>query len=258
MRKLNLIKLIVLIVIIGNSTGCSANQSKEESNKNIIESMETIEKMEGLKENKGVNYSIVLLTVQDDEKYNRYRKATEKLMNKAGGHIEREFDVMGQKGNIENFEAPNRIVVIYWDKPDAHEELMSNEKYKKESKLLKQSANNIRVIKGTSEMFQSSDSDENGRMYLMKISYYKENTEGRSEMLQKIGPQLAPYGFYTERMIMANDAKGIDTPNEVTIHFHDFAHQNTELQKDESVKSAIGEYNSKYLTHFVYLPLKLK
>jgi len=135
---------------------------------------------------------------------------------------------------------------------------MGNKKYKKESESLKQSANNIRVIKGTSEMFQSSDSDESGRMYLMKISYYKENTEGRIDMLQKIGPKLAPYGFYTERMIMTNEAKGIDIPNEVTIHFHDFAHQNAELQKDESVKSAIGEYNKKYLTPFVYLPLKLR
>ncbi len=246
-------------MIVGISTGCNANQSKKESNKDIIESTTTMKmKMEKLKENKGVNYSIVFLTIQDNEKYNRYRKATEKLMKKAGGHIEREFDVMGQKGNIADFEAPNRIVTIYWDTPNGHEQLMNNVKYKKKSELLKSSVSNIRVVKGTSEMFQTSDSDESGRMYLMKISYYKENTEGRIAMLQKIGPKLAPYGFYTERMIMSNEAKGIDIPNEVTIHFHDFVHQNAELQKDESVTSAIGEYNDKYLTHFVYLPLKLK
>ncbi|WP_142783761.1 DUF1330 domain-containing protein [Changchengzhania lutea] len=258
MKKLRMTKLILFTMIVSVSNGCSANQSKKENNNNTIESTAKTMKMEKLKENKGVNYSIVLLTIQDNEKYNRYRKATEKVMKKAGGHIERDFDVMGQKGNIENFEAPNRVVVIYWDTPNGHEQLMNNEKYKKESELLKSSTSNIRVIKGTSEMFQSSDSDENGRMYLMKISYYKENTAGRIEMLQKIGPKLAPYGFYTERMIMANEAKGIDIPNEVTIHFHDFSYQNEELQKDESVKSAIGEYNNKYLTHFVYLPLKLR
>ena len=258
MRKLELTKMIVFTMIIGASIGCSANQSKEESNKDVIESTATTMKMEKLKENKGVNYSIVLLTIKDAEKYNHYRKATEKLMKMAGGHIEREFDVMGQKGNIVDFEVPNRLVVIYWDTPDGHEQLMNNEKYKKESELLKSSVSNIRVVKGISEMFQTSDSNESGRMYLMKISYYKENTEGRIDMLQKIGSKLAPYGFYTERMIMADEAKGIDVPSEVTIHFHDFAHQNAELQKDESVTSAIGEYNDKYLTHFVYLPLKLR
>lgn len=258
MEKLSLTKLIILAMMVCTSAGCSANQSKKESNKDIIESTATTMKMEKLKENKGVNYSIVFLTIQDNEKYNRYRKATEKLMKKAGGHIEREFDVMGQKGNIADFEAPNRLIVIYWDTPNGHEQLMNNKKYKKESELLKSSVSNIRVVKGTSEMLQTSDSEESGRMYLMKISYYKENTDGRIDMLQKIGPKLAPYGFYTERMIMVNEAKGIDVPNEVTIHFHDFAHQNAELQKDESVTSAIGEYNEKYLTNFVYLPLKLR
>lgn len=69
---------------------------------------------------------------------------------------------------------------------------------------------------------------------------------------------MAPYGFYTERMIMVNESVGFEKPDEFTIHFHDFASQNEQLQKDNSVTGVIGQYNDKYLTQFVYLPLKLR
>lgn len=77
-------------------------------------------------------------------------------------------------------------------------------------------------------------------------------------MLNEIGPKLMPYGFYTERMIMVNEAIGFEKPDEFTIHFHDFAAQNEVLQKDEAVGTATGKYNTKYLTQFVYMPLKLR
>jgi len=211
-----------------------------------------------IEENKGKAYSIIMLNISNEEGYNQYRKKSEKLLQKAGGYIEREFDVMGQKGNISDFEAPNRIIVISWDSPNGHQNLMGNSKYFKISELLKSSTTNIRVVKGTSEMFQSSTSDEKGRMYLIKMSYYKKNTQGRLDMLNEIGPKLAPYGFYTERMIMVNESVGFEKPDEFTIHFHDYASQNTELQKDTSITSAIGAYNQKYLTDFMYLPLKLR
>ncbi len=165
---------------------------------------------------------------------------------------------MGQKGNISGFEAPNRIVVVKWDSETGHQHVMDNPKYKDISKLLKASTSNIRVVKGTSEMFQSSKSDEDGRMYLIKMSYYKSNIQGRLDMLGDIGTKLAPYGFYTERMIMVNESIGFEKPDEFTIHFHDFVSQNVKLQNDAIAMKAIGEYNEKYLTQFVYLPLKLR
>jgi len=211
-----------------------------------------------IEENKGKTYSVIMLNISNEEGYHKYRKKSEQLLQKAGGNIEREFDVMGQKGNIPDFETPNRIIVVSWDSPNGHQNLMDNSKYIKISELLKSSTTNIRVVKGVSELFQSSTSDEKGRMYLIKMSYYKENTQGRLDMLNEIGPKLSPYGFYTERMIMVNESVGFEKPDEFTIHFHDFASQNEELQKDSSVTSLIGEYNQKYLTQFVYLPLKLK
>jgi len=209
-------------------------------------------------ENKGEAYSVIMLNISDEEEYNQYRKESKKLLQKAGGNIEREFDVMGQKGNILDFEAPNRIIVINWNSSNGHQNLMDNSKYIKISELLKSSTTNIRVVKGTSELFQYSTSDEKGRMYLIKMSYYKKNAQGRLNMLNEIGPKLSPYGFYTERMIMVNESVGFEKPDEFTIHFHDYASQNAELQKDKSVANAIGEYNQKYLTEFVYLPLKLR
>ena len=68
-------------------------------------------------------------------------------MKKAGGHIEREFDVMGQKGNIPGFEAPNRAIVVYWDTPNGSELLMDSKEYQKTRELLKASTSNIRVVK---------------------------------------------------------------------------------------------------------------
>ncbi|MBL4710054.1 MAG: DUF1330 domain-containing protein [Flavobacteriales bacterium] len=241
MRPLNHLLTVLSLAILMLSCGTIKSQNKM-----------------NIEENKGENYAVIMLNITNVEGYNKYRKKTKKLLLKAGGHIEREFDVMGQKGNIPNFETPNRVIVIHWDSPNGQLSLMNNPKYIKASELLKLSATNIRVVKGTSEMFQSSNSDEQGRMYLIKMSYYKNNTHGRVDMLNEIGPKLAPYGFYTERMIMVNESVGFEKPNEFTIHFHDFAYQNEELQKDSSIKSLIGEYNQKYLTQFVYLPLKLK
>ena len=223
-----------------------------------IKSQKTMDRNQKLKVNNGKSYSVIMLNISNDDGYNQYREKSNKLLEKSGGHIEREFDVMGQKGNIPNFEAPNRIIVVKWNSLMGHQNLMDNPKYIKVSELLKSSTSNIRVVKGASEVFQSSNSDENGRMYLIKMSYYKDNTQGRLDMLNEIGPKLAPYGFYTERMIMVKESVGFETPNEFTIHFHDFAAQNEELQKDESVTTAIGEYNNKHLTQFVYLPVKLR
>lgn len=236
---------VLFIAILTASCGTIKSQKKMDGNQK-------------LKANNGKSYSVIMLNISNDDGYNQYLEESNKLLEKSGGYIEREFDVMGQKGNIPDFEAPNRIIVVKWDSPNGHQNLMDNPKYVKASELLKSSTSNIRVIKGTSEMFQASDSDENGRMYLIKMSYYKDNTQGRQDMLNKIGPKLAPYGFYTERMIMAEESVGFETPDEFTIHFHDFATQNEELQKDESVTSVIGEYNNKFLTQFVYLPLKLR
>lgn len=223
-----------------------------------IQSQKKMDKDQKIEANNGKSYSVIMLNISNEDGYNQYREKSNKLLKQSGGHIEREFDVMGQKGNIPDFEAPNRIVVVKWDTPTGHQNLMDNPKYVKASELLKSSTSNIRVVKGTSEMFQSSDSDENGRMYLIKMSYYKDNTQGREDMLSEIGPKLAPYGFYTERMIMGKESIGMETPDEFTIHFHDFASQNGELQKDESVTQLIGAYNDKFLTDFVYLPLKLR
>ncbi len=247
MKKTNHLLVIVCLIISTLSCGTINSQNKNKMIKN-----------QKLEENKGENYSVIMLNINNEDNYNKYRKKSEKLMNKLGGHIEREFDVLGQKGNIPNFEAPNRLVVIKWNSKNGHKNLMKNPKYTKISALLTSSTSNIRVVKGTSEMFQSSNSDVDGRMYLVKISYYNDNTEGRMGMLQKIGPKLAPYGFHTERMIMINESVGFEKPDEFTIHFHDFASQNEQLQKDNSVTSAIGQYNDKYLTQFVYLPLKLR
>lgn len=223
---------------------------------------QTMEKKMDMKQkleaNNGKSYSVIMLNISNEDVYKQYRKKSGKLLEKSGGYIEREFDVLGQKGNIQNFETPNRIIVVSWDSKMGHQNLIDNPKYVKASELLKLSTSSIRVVKGTSEMFQSSESDENGRMYLIKISFYKNNIEGREDMLNKIGPKLALYGFYTERMIMVKESVGMETPDEFTIHFHDFATQNEELQKDETVTSAIGKYNNKYLTQFVYLPLKLR
>lgn len=254
MRKIKLSANIFLVALL---IACSGNSQKKTTASHQTNKNETT-KMKRLKENQGGNYSVIFLTIHDHEKYNSYREKTEKLMRKSGGHIEREFDVMGQKGNIPDFEAPNRAIVVYWDTPKGSALLMNSKEYQKASELLKASTSNIRVLKGKSAMFQSSDSDETGRMYLMKISYYKENTKGRLNMLHELSPKLAPYGFYTERMIMTDNAVGIETPSEVTIHFHDFASQNEQLQKDESVINGIGKYNEKYLTEFVYLPLMLR
>lgn len=212
----------------------------------------------GIEENKGKIYSVIMLNISNEEGYNKYRKKSEQLLQKSGGNIEREFDVVGQKGNISDFETPNRIIVVSWDSPNGHQNLMDNSKYIKVSELLKSSTRNIRVVKGASVLFQSSSSNEKGRMYLIKMSYYKKNTQGRLDMLNEIGPKLSPYGFYTERMIMINESVGFEKPDEVTIHFHDHAFQNAELQKDTSVTNAIREYNQKYLTAFMYLPLKLR
>ena len=209
-------------------------------------------------ENQGSSYSIILLTIQNEKDYDKYRKKTASILKEAGGTIEREFDVMGQKGNIPDFETPNRLVVVNWNSADGHEKYMNHPDYKQAKVLLEKSVSNVRVVKGDSKMSQTSDSKESGRMYLMKISYYKENTNGRLEMLQELGSKLAPYGFYTERMIMAAESFGFDKPDEVTIHFHDYAAQNAELQKDKEVVSGIGKYNDQFLTQFVYLPLKLK
>jgi uncharacterized protein (DUF1330 family) len=247
MKKTNHLLAIVYLVISTISCGTINSQNKNKMMKN-----------QKLEENKGENYSVIMLNINNEDDYNKYRKKSEKLMNKAGGHIEREFDVLGQKGNIPNFEAPNRLIVIKWDSKNGHKNLIENPKYTKISALLKSSTSNVRVVKGTSEMFQSSNSDKEGRMYLVKISYYKKNAQGRLDMLTKIGPKLAPYGFYTERMIMVNESVGFEKPDEFTIHFHDFVSQNEQLQKDNSVTSAIGQYNENYLTNFVYLPLKLR
>lgn len=216
------------------------------------------QKKMNLEENKGGNYSVIMLNIKNEKEYELYRNKSEGILRKAGGKIEREFDVMGQKGNIPDFEAPNRIVVIHWESSNGHQNYIDSPEYTGAKEFLESSTTNVRVVKGTSEMFQSSTSNEKGRMYLIKISYYKKDTKGRTDMLEDLGPKLIPYGFYTERMIMVNDAVGISKPNELTIHFHDFASQNAELQKDDSITSAIGEYNQKFLTHFVYLPLKLR
>ena len=211
-----------------------------------------------IEENAGGSYSVILLNIHNEEGYNSYRKKSTKFLKQSGGYIEREFDVMGHQGNIEEFEAPNRIVVISWDSDKGHQTLMNNHKYKDISYLLKASSSNIRVVKGTSEMFQYSESNEGGRMYLIKMSYYRKNIPGRVAMLNEIGPNLVPYGFYTERMIMVNDAEGMDQPDEFTVHFHDFAAQNDELKKDTAALNAIGTYNEKFLTQFVYIPLMLR
>lgn len=243
MRQSNYVRTVLCIAMFTMSFGTIKSQNKMN---------------EKLEANNGKSYSVIMLNISDDTVYNTYRKKSNKLLKKSGGHVEREFDVMGQKGNIPNFEAPNRIIVVKWDSPMGHQNLMENPKYIKTSALLKSSTSNIRVVKGTSEMFQSSDSDENGRMYLIKISYYKTNTNGRMDMLNEIGPKLKPYGFFTERMIMVNEAVGFEKPDEFTIHFHDFEAQNEALQKDEAVGNAIGKYNTKYLTQFVYMPLKIR
>ncbi len=241
--------MIVSIMLVQIS--CSGQSAEKTS-----QSKKTNNQM--LMENQGRTYSVVFLNITDQKGYEQYRKSTDKLRKKYGGHIEREFDVMGQKGNIPDFEAPNKVIVMYWDNPDGHQLLMNDEKYQKALTVLKTSTSSIRAVRGTSQMFQSSTSDETGRMWLIKISYYKDNTAGRLDMLQEIGDKLTPYGFYTERMVMVDEASGFDQPSEVTVHFHDFAYQNEELQNDASVTGAIGEYNQKYLTHFVYLPLKLR
>lgn len=246
-----------MALILFASMSCNSQQTSQtkKSNDKVIMNNQIINKI--LMENKGKTYSIIFLNITDEKGYDDYRKSSDELRLKYGGHIEREFDVMGQKGNIPNFEAPNRIIVMYWDEPNGNTLLMKDEKYQKAQAILKSSTSAIRVVDGTSEMFQSSDSEEAGRMYLMKISYYKEDTEGRLKMLQEIGSAISPYNFYTERMVMVNEAFGFDKPSEVTIHFHDKAIQNEQLQKDEVVTKAIGEYNNKYLTFFVYIPLKL-
>jgi len=244
MNTKNLLTVLFITILIAS---CGTTKSQKKMNEN--------QKIEA---NNGKNYSVIMLNINNDEGYNQYREKSDKLLEKSGGHIEREFDVMGQKGNIPDFEAPNRIIVIKWDSPKGHQNLKNNPKYVKARELLKSSTSSIRVIRGTSEVFQSSDSDENGRMYLIKMSYFKDNTQGRENMLDEIGSKFEPYGFYTERMIMVKESVGFETPDEFTIHFHDFPAQNEELQKDKSVTTAIGEYNSKYLTQFVYLPIKLR
>ena len=54
-------------------------------------------------------------------------------------------------------------------------------------------------------------------------------------MLNRIRPLFDPYGFKTERMIMASAAEGMNTPDEVSIHFHDEASQAGALMQDSKL-----------------------
>ena len=212
-----------------------------------------------LKENKGMSYTILLMNVHDERKYAEYRRKSSKIFKKAGGHLEREFNVVRiQNGGIDDIGEPNRALVLYYDMPDGDDKLLNNKEYQKIRPLMMESVRDLKVIKGTSEYFYQSESPEEERMYIMKISYYKEDQDGRLDMLKETGRLLTPYGFHTERMITPNSAAGFDKPDEVSVHFHDNAEQNDELHKDEEAMQAIGDYNSKYISKFAYLVLKFR
>ena len=211
-----------------------------------------------LEKNQGKYYSVLLMKVTDEAKYQDYKEQLLPILSAKGGYLEREFEAALLRGNIREIGQPNRVLVIYLGTPAKEKRLKRNKKYATAQKMLAAAVEDLRVIKGTSALFQSSESNIDGRFYLMKISYYKENTEGREEMLTAIGPLLDPYGFKTERMIMGATAEGFATPDEVSIHFHEEAAQAGALLQDSKATQAIGQYNEKYIDKFAYFSLRLK
>ena len=249
--------MMVTFLSLGSS-GCQeeAAASRQETEPTAETSKMPAQK--GIQENRGMAYTIITMKIDDPEKYAEYRRQSRPIFAAAGGHLEREFEIVAPpKGTIVDLGNPNRLLVLYYDTQDGDEKLLSDPEYQRVRKIMDEATSDVRVITGTSAHFEASESPEDGRFYLMKLSYYKDNTDGRMDELMRLSEDIKPYQFYTERMIVPDAAFGFDAPSEVAIHFHDEADQNVALQQDESLMQAIGSYNERFLEKYAYLGLKM-
>jgi len=232
---------VLLLVFAVGSLSCWAQSSKK-----------------NLTENKGKYYSILLMRVSNETHYEDFYGRFMRILSDQGSYIEREFEVEAPRGNISDLGQPNRALVVYHGSQAKEKNLRSSRDYGETQRVLEAATDYFKTIKGTSVSFQASGSRESQRFYLMKISYFKEDTQGREEMLTEIRPLFDPYGFKTERMIKGLAAEGMNTPDEVSIHFHDEASQAGALMQDSKATQAIGDYNQKYVANYAYLSLRLR
>jgi len=207
-----------------------------------------------IKENNDKSYAIQLAQVADESKFADYRQKLDVILKQSGGYIERIFDMDPPRGNIEGFEQMNRALVIFYGSNNSK----SKDALKKLHTFLATFDFKVITFNGFSALSETSDSNWKDRFYLMKISHFKDNAEGREEMLTAMGPILEKYAFKTERMLRKRSSKDSATPDEIAIHYHDSAEQAGELQQDSEAMEAIGQYNSKYVNRFAYFTLRLR
>ena len=100
---------------------------------------------------------------------------------------------------------------------------------------------------------QSSSSNEKERLYIIKLTRFKENAHFESD-LKQFDHDLAPYGFHRESLIYADFSKGLNsTPTTVGFMFYDKKEQQAGLTADKDMMNRIGGFNKQYTEEFVYL-----
>ncbi|NOX91169.1 MAG: hypothetical protein GXP18_01565 [Gammaproteobacteria bacterium] len=196
-------------------------------------------------------YSVILLEVTDEPGYSEYRRLNESVFANAGCYIERELRLAGAgKGPLETG-TPNRAIITYCDTPNAFSALGKDEAYLKIKPMMLQSTSGFSFISGKSVYSETSGSRVEDRLYVIKISRF--NDKPHQTELQRMKPMLALYGFHAENIIVADHAHGIESPDEIAIFYFDQSELQKELYKDNTVMSAIDNFNKTYTDSFVYL-----
>ena len=170
-------------------------------------------------DNKGVEYTIMLLNVIDEGKYQLYRKAMRPVFEAAGGVLEREFSIGAKvNGNLE-LGPVNRMILFYYNTPNGGANLVASEGYKKVRPMMDAAVDNIKFIQGSSLVAGMSGSDLDNRVYVMKITDFNEldATTARKAVVSKV----EPYKVRKERVIKVERINIKQKVDQLAIYYWD-------------------------------------
>ena len=204
-------------------------------------------------DNKGVEYTIMLLNVIDEGKYQLYRKAMRPVFEAAGGVLEREFSIGAKvNGNLE-LGPVNRMILFYYNTANGGANLVASEGYKKVRPMMDAAVDNIKFIQGRSLVVGMSGSDLDNRAYVIKITDFNEldATTARKAVVSKI----VPYKMRKERVIKVERMNIKQKVDQLAIYYWDSEQARQKMLADKALLQAFGEFNKTYTHSFAYLTL---
>ena len=196
------------------------------------------------------SYTLLLLNITDEAKYNEYRNNINGIFAEIGGHVERELTLNGpSESSFGEFGPYNRALVLYYDTPDGPNRLMHHPDYAQHRPLMEASLDGFVFATGKTAPTATSNADN--RFYAISLSWLKEDSTNREQDSIALKKELAQRGVHIERTFETLKTAGTETsPNLVTVYYFDTPETAQKMAADTELNEKMKAFHEKHIAQY--------